>query len=288
MIIGLLIVKNEQAVLQRCIDHWSKVVDRFFILDTGSSSRDYLYLLKSSVPFNYYCTTYDKFHFDVARNDCIDYAMREGASDGDYFVFIDADDVLPEGFKFPELTKDVYAVNYRTSPTTSHIHHRIWRAGLKLRYKGAVHEFLDIKWDKHSVETLPLEVIHLPVVAQNKDPNRNLNILISNRNTMRELFYTGNELKDHGRFDEACIYWEHYINRAKFEATWHEELMCCYWRLARYTKDKDKALSICREGLSKFPNCAELHGEVAYRNGQKYVATIKWFNHLFGEKWFYV
>jgi glycosyltransferase involved in cell wall biosynthesis len=286
MITGLLIVKNEQDVLQRCIDHWSTVCDRFFILDTGSHNRDYLYNLRSSKPFNYYCTTYDKFHFDVARNDCIEYAEREGGtSDYNYFVMIDADDVLPPDFKFPELTADVYGLIYRTSMTTCHTTYRIWKSSLKLRYKGAVHEIL--QFDGRSTDKLNLEVIHAPLNSKIKDPRRNLNILMSERNTLRHLFYTANELMDLGRYDEACLYWEHYINRAKFESTWWEELMCSYWRLARYTKDLAKCRIICGEGLSKFPACAELQAELAYRSGFKYTPSIPYYEHLFGEKKYY-
>jgi glycosyltransferase involved in cell wall biosynthesis len=285
-VVGLLIVKNEQGVLQRCLDSWSKVCDQFFILDTGSSNRDYLYDLRSSKPFNYYCTSYDNFHFDVARNDCIAYAEREGGvSEGTYFCMIDADDILPPDFKFPELTEDVYAINYRTSMFTTHVHYRIWRSDLRLRYKGAVHEHLVLSNNTSAI--LPLEVVHSPLPSKDKDPQRNLKILMANRNTTRELFYLGNELMDLGRFDEACIYWQHYINRAKFEPVWWEELQCCYWRLARYTQDKDECLKICEEGLKKFPACGELQAEVSYRYGAKYAPKIPWYEHLFGERQYY-
>jgi glycosyltransferase involved in cell wall biosynthesis len=286
-VIGLLIVKNEAAVLQRCIDSWSKVCDHFFILDTGSDNCDYLYNLFPTKPFNYFRTSYEKFSFGQARNDCIEYAERVcGFLPETYYVMIDADDVLPAGFEFPELTKDAYAINYRTSPTTSHVHYRMWRAELGLRYVGAVHEYLNVSGRNCAV--LPLEVIHDPLPNKGKDPKRNLNILMSERNSLRQLFYLGNELMDNGRYSEACIYWSHYVDRCRFEGFWDQELMCCMWRLARYTADKTKALEICAAGLALFPNCAELEAEVMYRQGALYLRHIPWYEHLFGERRFYV
>lgn len=284
-IVGLLIVKNEQDVLQRCIDSFSNQCDQFFILDTGSDNRDYLYNLKPSKPFNYYCMQYESFKFDVARNDCIEYAEREGGvSEDTYFMMIDADDLACD--PLPPLTKDAYALQYITSPTTSHHTWRIWRSTLRLRYVGAVHEYLNVSGC--SSEILDVKVIHSPLPSKQKDPLRNYKLLKEEMPTMRQLFYMGNELMDLGRRQEACVYWKHYIDRAEYEYTWGQELMCAYWRLARYTIDNQEAIRICERGLNKFPDCGELKGEYCYRRNCPFVPTIQWYDHLFGERWAYV
>jgi glycosyltransferase involved in cell wall biosynthesis len=288
-VVGLLIVKNEEAVLQRCIDSWSKVCDSLFILDTGSSSKDYLNNLHSTKEIVVWDdgTENKPFNFSKARNNLIYLAEKYMGTVKTYFIMIDADDILPNDFQLPFLTKDVYAFNYRTSLTTSHVTYRMWDKDCKLRYVGAVHEYLDFSTRPHTSEILPLEIIHAPLPNKDKDPQRNLIILKSEMPTLRQLFYMGNELMDNGRFEEACIYWSHYIDRARFEPTWNQELMCCFWRLARYTLDYNKAIDICLEGLSKFPDCAELRAEVAYRNRQTFVPDIPWYEHLFGERRFY-
>lgn len=282
---GLLIIKNEQDVLQRCIDSFSNQCDQFFILDTGSDSLDYLHNLKCSKPLRWKSISYDSFKFDVARNDCIEYAEHEGGVNDDlYFMMIDADDLACDSL--PLLTKDAYALQYVTSPTTSHHTWRIWKSTLRLRYTGVVHEYLNVSGCNS--EILDVKVIHAPLQSKQKDPERNYKLLKAEMPTMRQLFYMGNELMDLGKRDEACVYWRHYIDRAKFESTWNQELMCCYFRLARFTINNQEAFNIATEGLNKFPNCGELMGEIAYRSGKQFVKTIPWYDHLFGERWFYL
>jgi glycosyltransferase involved in cell wall biosynthesis len=288
-IIGLLIVKNEQEVLQRCIDSFSPLCQEFYILDTGSTEVDYILNLKSEKPIFFIEESYEKFSFGQARNDLVGWAENKclyGGEPDTYFMMIDADDVLPIGFELPVLSKDVYGIWYRTGPQARHAHYRIWRPCLRLRYKGAVHEILHFPGQSH--EMLNQEVIHDPLPSKCKDPQRNLNILLSEKNSLRHTFYLANELMDNGRYAEACIYWSHYIDRCRFESHWWEELMCCCWRLARYTSDKDQCLKVCEAGLAMFPYCAELMAEVAYRNGQSFSPQLLWYTHLFGEPRFYL
>jgi len=287
-IYGLLIVKNEAEVLQRCIDSYSKALDGFYILDTGSADINYLKKINSEKNVATFFHDFENFQFDVARNELISKVENiVSLDDSTYFMMIDADD-LHDGSQLPLLTKDVYSVQYETSPRFLMKAFRLWKAKLKLRYQDAVHEYL--KWDAGAeVGSLETKIYHKPLPTKVKDPERNYKLLRKEMPTLRQLFYMGNELMDLNRPKEAIIYWKHYIDRANFEgAKFADELMCCYWRLARYTNNKDDALDIAKEGLQKFPRCAELKGEISYRQGDEFIKDIEWFDHLFGERNFYL
>ena len=82
-----MIVKNEASVLARCLDSVRGAVDEIVIADTGSTdetpaiARRYTDMV---YPFAW-CDD-----FSAARNFCFSKAT------GDYLMWLDADDVLPE------------------------------------------------------------------------------------------------------------------------------------------------------------------------------------------------
>ena len=277
-LIGTAICGNEtQEVIQRAINNFKKICDKIYILDNyGNCS-----FIKDNkvIVIN---KKYEQFSFGQARQDCLDYIEKNEPQC--YCISYDIDDCLPDNFQLPELTKDCYSIKYKTSSSTSHIHYRIFKSHIGIKWSDCgVHEFLVFDRSIHSVEDLSCEVLHAPLSSKNKNPSRNYDILKREQNTLRQTFYMAQELCDLGRYQEGCIYYQHYINRCKYESHWFEELMCSYWKLARYTIDKNEALKIVEEGLSLFPNCGELYFEKAYREGTKPI-MIQWHEHLFGER----
>ena len=82
-----LIVKNEEAVLEKCLDSVKDIVDEIIIVDTGSTDNTKV------IAERYYAKIYDfKWcnDFSKARNYSFSFATK------DYILWLDADDFLPE------------------------------------------------------------------------------------------------------------------------------------------------------------------------------------------------
>ena len=117
--------------------------------------------------------------------------------------------------------------------------------------------------------------------------------------THRTIFYIANEYADLRQYDKAIIYYQHYINRCKFEPHWQEELMCSIWRCARWMERLDRvteSTELAKYGLGINPGYAELWRQLAW-NARDNQATARVYNlegnkckpfpHLFAEDWAY-
>ena len=85
-----MIVREEEAVLERCLQSVMDVVDEIVIVDTGSKDRT------KEIAAKFTDQIYDFLwcdDFSAARN----FAFSKGT--GDYLMWLDADDVLPESEK---------------------------------------------------------------------------------------------------------------------------------------------------------------------------------------------
>src|SRR5579862_8821121 len=104
-----MIVKNEAAVILRCLDSVRPIIDYWVIVDTGSTDgtqdiiREYLKDLPGEL--------YERPWQDFAHNRSEGLALAR--PHGDYSLIIDADDALeiPEGFQLEELTADSYVLD---------------------------------------------------------------------------------------------------------------------------------------------------------------------------------
>ena len=90
-----MIVRNEEAVLGRCLDSVADLVDEIILVDTGSTDNT------KAVAAEYAAKIYDFpwcDDFSAARN----YAVSQAV--GDYWLWLDADDVI-EGENHEKLRK---------------------------------------------------------------------------------------------------------------------------------------------------------------------------------------
>ena len=144
-----MIVKNEEAVLERCLKNAGKFADEIIIVDTGSDDKT------KKIAQGYTDKIYDfpwRDDFSAARN----YALDQGS--GDYLMWLDADDVVPEESirriralkeKLPPDTDVVmtpYAVEFdeQGKAVFSYYRERIVKNRRNLRFKGKVHEAIPI------------------------------------------------------------------------------------------------------------------------------------------------
>ncbi|MGI5930550.1 glycosyltransferase family 2 protein [Pseudoflavonifractor sp.] len=204
-----MIVKNEEAVLGRCLESAADLVDEIVIVDTGSTDGTKKIARKFT----------DKL-FDFPWVDDLAAARNfsfEQAS-GDYCMWLDADDVIAEDdrSKFRAMRKqllpqaDVVMMPYHTAfdpqgqPTFTYHRERVVRNEARFRWAGVVHEAItpagEIRWSDAAVSHKK---------EGSGDPDRNLCIYEAQLAAGKALdprnqFYYARELWYHSRFEEAA------------------------------------------------------------------------------------
>ncbi|NLK07503.1 MAG: glycosyltransferase [Firmicutes bacterium] len=232
-----LIVKNEEEVLERCLDSAAHLADEVILLDTGSDDGT------KAIAAGYSCRIYDFPWIDdfaAARNKAFSYAT------GDYIFWLDADDVLtPEDQqKFRKLKEtlakdvDVVTMPYHLAfdeygnVSFSLRRNRLVKRSRHFQWRGRVHEYLEVSGT----------IIHSDVAVVHKSKHngegapsdRNLRIyrtmIKDGQNfTPRDLYYYGNELVDHKLYQEAIPVYEKFLQDNQ---GWVEDNIACCGKMA--------------------------------------------------------
>jgi len=213
-----MIVRDEEAVLGRCLASAADLVDEIILVDTGSVDRT------KEIAADYT----DKI-FDFPWRD--DFAAARNASFAqascDYCMWLDADDVLEEADRkeflrlraslSPEV--DVVMMPYHTgfdgagNVTFSYYRERIVKNHRGMVWKGAVHE---------AIETRGNVIFSSCAVSHRKegpgDPDRNLRIfqaMLERGEVLepREQYYYARELYYHRRWEEALVLLEAFLDQ---------------------------------------------------------------------------
>ena len=243
-----MIVKNEEAVLSRCLESIKDAVDEIIIVDTGSSDAT------KEIAKKHTDLVYDfKWinNFSAARNFSFSKASK------DYIIWLDADDVITEENKTKILDlknnlsdEDIVMLKYNTAfdengnAIFSYYRERIINRKSRLVWKGRVHEaiectgkiiYSDISVNHHSVKT--------------EYSTRNLDIYEKQRSDgelvqPRDIFYYARELYYHKKYNKAISILHEFLEN---ENAWIENkieackiLSACY----RETDNIDKAIEI--------------------------------------------
>ena len=228
-----MIVKNEAAVIERCLASVRAHIDHWVIVDTGSTDgtqalvRDTL----KDVPGTLFERPW--VHFGHNRSE----ALALAQSHGDYLLFIDADEVLdvPNHFAWPALAQPAYrfeclyaGLQYQRNALIS--------TQLPWTWVGVLHEYLDSKVPHH------WELLNGPKIvvshdgARAKDPSTYLKDialleqgLVKEPGNTRYLFYLAQSLKDAGQLAPSRA---RYLQRAA-AGGWEEERWMAQFRAAQ-------------------------------------------------------
>jgi glycosyltransferase involved in cell wall biosynthesis len=272
-----MIVKNEQETLGGVLDDAAAICDELIVVDTGSTDDT----VKVAADHGAQVFDFDWIDdFAAARNSSFEHCT------GDWILWLDADDRVPppaqEGFlRLKEHLVDTsevdgvmipyhraFSENDPTVCTFSFDRERVLRRGAGLRWNGPVHEVIGVerlmRWPDAFVEHRP--------APESWDRKKDRNLLIlqaavaGGDRSPRTLFYLGNELRDHERWQESLsvhqeyvrasdLLWEKYdalVSMARCEDALEHESKKLQLLLSAVTLDSTRAEAFMRLGMHHY------------------------------------
>lgn len=244
----VLIVKNEEVLLSRCLDS-VKEADEIVIVDTGSTDGTLAVARQYT----------DKVFADYTWNDNFAEARNhaKAKATGDWILTIDADEYLTSPFSVVReaSTKGFLSVNVRmesepaNGPPVQFWFPKLFRNSAQVWWEGAVHNHLSVLGE--DIQAPPTIVFgYSPAHAQ--DRFRTLRILErvvrENPDAIREKFYLGREYYYRQMYDKALPLLGQYVQRSGFLMEKSEAFLMMartYWEM----KSPDDAKDACVQAL---------------------------------------
>lgn len=215
-----MIVKNEEAMLARCLES-VKDADEIVVIDTGSVDKTIEVAVKYAHKVQTFTWCDD---FAAARN----YA-KERCS-GDWILSIDADEYLEEGGiekirNFLE-TYQGDAVKIRMQSTNQKFYSpRLFKNKPEIKWEGKIHEIINVLTE----EKIQVGVTFESSPSHVYDPNRNMRILQKeveeNPTNTRALYYLGREYGYRREYEKAIETLDKYL----LLASWFPEKADAYF-----------------------------------------------------------
>lgn len=263
-----MIVKNEESVIERCINSYKAIVDEIIVVDTGSSDETKKIALELGADvydFNW------EGDFSAAKN----FAL--GKATGNWVIFLDADEYFPNDMakKIPDLVKK-YGQGQRKIILTKMINideddgeilcdfsqARIFKNESTLRYSGKIHESLKSSGPKIEavlVDEKELKIMHTGYskrLAEEK-ARRNLDMLlqeIENGNNDPRLYsYIATSYSTLKQPEEAIKYSKKYLKSgAKMEGIDSKLYYLLIADMMAINSDFEEVYEIIQEAIKKF------------------------------------
>ena len=255
---AVLIVKDEEKILEKCLESIKDFDLPPVVVDTGSTDNTIEIAKKYTDKIYHFKWVND---FSKARN----YAKEKCT--GDWILSIDADHQLltpiSEVKKVIEKTKS-RVLNIKSIMGQSwHYRPVLFKNDPDIFWVGKVHENLNLKAeeDTNIERNCDYSENHL------KDPERNLRILLTMEKTPRTLFYLGKEYLDLKQYDQAVQSFDEYLK----VSTWLDEKAEAYfykakalWQLNQGTKAREavfEAIKLNPDMKKALLFCSEMHYE---------------------------
>ncbi len=214
-----MIVKNEAAVIERCLASVRDLVDTWVISDTGSTdgTQDLIRTALAGIPGELREEPWVNF----GHNRSLNIAHARGRAR--HLLLLDADLVLRQEGPLPPLTADAYMIRHEGA--LEYRIKRLVRGDLPWRYEGVTHEYLTADRD-HVQENLDALVIedYADGGSRHDKFERDARLLGAelerDPGNPRTVFYLAQTLRDMGRTDEAVALYE----RRATMGGWGEEV----------------------------------------------------------------
>lgn len=246
-----MIVKNESAVIVRCLASLKPIIDYWLIVDTGSTDgtqkiiRDFM----KDVPGELYERPWVNFGHN--RNEALQLAKGKA----DYVLFIDADETLTfdTDFKLPKMDKDLYYIMADYSGM-QYARVRLINNHLDWKWVGVLHETVESPQLKTRDTLLGVRNIVNTDGARSKDPKKfqkDAQILekglLEEPNNSRYVFYLAQSYKDAGDYEPAI---KNYQKRMAMGG-WDQEIFWCLTQIAILQEILERPAPIIIEGYEK-------------------------------------
>lgn len=227
-----MIVKNESAILDRCLRSALPVIDYFVICDTGSTDRT----VEVIEQFSSQTGVRGEIHrqpfvdFEASRNKALE-TCRQASATFDYILLLDADmELHVEDEAFAErLAEPAYMI--RQTNSISYYNTRLVRRDCSARYVGFTHEYLATTPAAKRFEGL-WSYDHACGASRANKFERDIALLRKalrrDPRDQRSLFYLAQSYLDLGRPEEAIDWYQKRIAAGG----WEEETWYAMYRLA--------------------------------------------------------
>ena len=226
----LMIVKNESAIIERCLRALAPHLSCYVICDTGSTDGTQNIITEIAEKHDLQGTIVSvPFHsFGQARNAAFDELKTCTplmGLDYDYILLADADmELVADAGAFDGLTEAAYRIKQQSSGL-SYWNPRLVRRGARAIYRGVTHEYLETDTDPPKLEGVHF-VDHADGANRPDKFERDIRMLTEelerNPSDARSMFYLAQSYRDLGQYGNAAIW---YAKRAA-AGGWDEEV----WR----------------------------------------------------------
>ncbi|WP_233447955.1 MULTISPECIES: glycosyltransferase [Streptomyces] len=214
-----MIVKNEGAVIERCLSSVRDLVDTWVISDTGSTdgTQELIRSALAGIPGELREEPWVNFGHNRSLN------IAHARDRADYLLLLDADHVLRQEGPLPALTADSYMIRHEGA--LEYRIKRLVRGGMPWRYEGVTHEYLTADRD-HGQENLDALVVedYADGGSRHDKFERDARLLGAeldrDPSNPRTVFYLAQTLRDLGRAEEAAALYE----RRAAMGGWGEEV----------------------------------------------------------------
>lgn len=264
-----MIVKNEAHVIRRCLESARPLIDRWLIVDTGSTdgTQDLIREILHDIPGELVERPWKNFGHNRSE------AITLAGTASDYLLFIDADDlfVVDEGFTMPALEADAIdlLIEYGTL-----LYRRVAmvRSARQWRYVGVLHEYPDCDGPASHAALDGLRIRIAGGGARSQvDQSRKFLAdaelleqgLRDDPDNARYAFYLGQSYRDAGAFEQSLAAYQRRTTMAGFA----EEVFCARLESARLLRllgrDEAQVIAAFLAAHEERPSRAEPLGELA-------------------------
>lgn len=260
--IGLcMIVRNEGAILHRCLESVRPLVDSWLICDTGSSD-DTLEVVQSvlgDLPGG----LHERPWVDFGHNRSELMELARGSAD--YLLLLDADMTVLQRGPLPKLAADAYLLR-ETGPLDFAVA-RLVRGDRSWWFEGSTHEHIatEGRFEQAQLDALLIEH-HADGAARPEKLLRDVALLkrdiASDPNNARSVFYLAQTFQGLGKRELAI---RHYRRRVELGG-WNEEVFYANLQegILRAQSDLEVAVPVLLEAWERRPTRAEPLYELAH------------------------
>jgi glycosyltransferase involved in cell wall biosynthesis len=261
----VMIVKDEEAVIERALRSAIPFIDTWVIVDTGSTdgTKDIIRRVLADISGS----LIDRPWVNFGHNRTEALSLCKGHMD--WAIMLDADDNLAGTVPHPEVWTHTEIDGFRIRIHHGSIrHHRvqIFRVAANWSYEGAVHEYPKCGLPKSTIGDLPPETYMVTRCegARSKDPHKYRNDallleqeLVKKPFDSRTIFYLAQSWRDAGVPDKARIYYERYLDLSGDNTGWIQERYMAIVNLIGLVDDSQDQIDLAWRSVELLPDRLE-------------------------------